>query len=76
MNQDKNKSQLAKDLDHALFACRLRDDLSELLEDFTFRDHLPEHYETIRKCHVKAIVVLACAVVDSTEIKAAAGIEQ
>jgi hypothetical protein len=65
------KSQLAKDLSHALFVCKLRDDLSDLLDDKTITD------ERIKKAiygsYIRATVLLACAIADSKDIKSAGG---
>jgi hypothetical protein len=66
-----NKSQLAEDLSHALFVCRLRDDLSELVDDATITDERVK--AAIYKSYVQATVLLACAVVDSRDLQAAMG---
>jgi hypothetical protein len=73
MPEKENKSQLAKDLAHALFICHLRDDLAELTDDASIQDD--EHTEArtrdlIRNSYMKATVLLACALVDSKDIKA------
>ena len=70
MQEKENKSQLAKDLANALFICRLRDDLSELVDDATFRQTVTEEqYKSLYHSYLKATVLLACAVVDSKDIK-------
>jgi len=61
------KSQLAKDLEHALFLCTLRDDLSELVDDPTITDGRVK--KAIQGCYFRAIVLLGCALVDSKAIK-------
>ena len=72
MEEKTNKSQLAKDLAHALFICHLRDDLAELTDDGSIQDY--EHTETrvrdlIHNSYMKATVLLACAIVDSKDIQ-------
>jgi hypothetical protein len=69
--EKENKSQLAEDLTHALFVCRLRDDLSELTEDATITDKRVK--KAIDGCYLKAVVLLACAIVDSKDIQVASG---
>ena len=77
MDKDKNKSQLAKDLANALFTCRLRDDLSELVDDSVFRESVTrEHYKAVNECYIKATVLLVCAIADSKNIKDATGLQQ
>jgi hypothetical protein len=66
-----NKSQLAKDLAHALFVCRLRDDLSELVDDATITDERVR--KAIHQSYLKSVVLLACSIVDSKDIKRASG---
>jgi hypothetical protein len=68
--KSEHKSQLAKDLSSALFVCGLRDDLKELAEDLRVS---PEIEAEIRKCYIKAVVLLACAIVGSKQIKEAMG---
>lgn len=65
------KSQLAKDLAHALFVCKLRDDLAELTDDATITD--PRIRKTITDSYLKAVVLLAYAIVDSKNIQEASG---
>jgi hypothetical protein len=67
-----NKSQLAKDLAHALFVCKLRDDLSELVDDARVQDMI-DIRKTIYASYIKATVLLACAIADSKDIKLAGG---
>jgi len=69
--ENENKSQLAKDLAHGLFVCRLRDDLSELVDDKTISDERVK--KAIYGSYIKATVLLVCALVDSKDIKAATG---
>jgi hypothetical protein len=68
-----NKSQLAEDLGHALYLCRLRDDLSELAEDKTITDVRVK--KALNNVYLKAVVLLACAIVDSKHIQSASGKE-
>ena len=68
--EKKDKSQLAKDLSHALFVCRLRDNLAELVDDSA----LPAQFKkAVNECYLQATVVLVCAMVDSKNIRAALG---
>ena len=71
-----NKSQLAKDLAHALFVCKLRDDLYELVEDAAIQDY--KHTDNrirvlIRDSYRAATVLLACAIANSKSIQGASG---
>ncbi len=61
--EEKHKSQLAKDLAHALFICQLRDDLYELVEDASVQDRRTEKHvrDMIHTSYRKATVLLACA---------------
>jgi hypothetical protein len=71
-----NKSQLAKDLAHALFVCKLRDDLADLVDDAAIQDykHTEDHVRAlIKKSYLAATVLLACAIVDSKSIQGASG---
>jgi hypothetical protein len=71
-----HKSQLAKDLSHALFVCGLRDNLVELLESAAIQDNEHTDKETrdlIRDSYLKSQVLLACAIVDSKDIQGASG---
>jgi len=63
--EEENESQLAKDLAHALFVCKLRDDLAELVDDARVQD--------MNATDIKATVLLACAIVDSKDIQRASG---
>ena len=69
--ENDNKSQLAKDLGHALYVCRLRDDLSELAEDETITNVRVR--KAIQNAYLKSVVLLACAIVDSKHIQSASG---
>lgn len=76
--QEKNihKSQLARDLEHALFICHLRDNLSELMDDAEIQDNecTSSHIrDLIKASYLKATVLLACSIVDSKDIQGASG---
>jgi len=74
--EEENKSQLAKDLSHALFVCRLRDDLAELVDDARVQDNSATDNDIRKKIHasyLKATVLLACAIVDSKDLQKASG---
>ena len=74
--EEKHKSQLAKDLSHALFICQLRDDLYELVEDASVQDsECTENHvrDLIHSSYRKATVLLACAIADSKSIQGASG---
>lgn len=76
MKEQENKSQLAKDLDAALFICRLRDDLAELVDDSRVKDPKTTDSDIRKKItdsYLKVIVLLACAIVDSKDIKSIVG---
>ena len=65
---EENKSQLAKDLEQALFVCSLRDDLSRLTDDESIQD---EHTkQVIWKCFCRAMCLLADSL-DTKEIRTA-----
>jgi len=64
-------SQLAKDLSHALFVCRLRDELSVLVDDTSITDKRIKG--AIYSSYIKATVLLVCAIQDSKLIKDAMG---
>ena len=71
-----NKSQLAKDLAHALFVCKLRDDLYELVEDAAIQDckHTDDHVRAlIKKSYLAATVLLGSAIVNSKSIQSVSG---
>lgn len=72
--KDDNKSQLAKDLSHALFICKLRDDLSELVDDKTITDERVK--KAIYHSYLKAIILLVCAIGESKGIQEASGAKQ
>ncbi|HEX6502146.1 MAG TPA: hypothetical protein VF011_02790 [Terriglobales bacterium] len=74
MENKEFKSQLAKDLESALFMCRLVDDLSELVDDKTITDKRVK--SAIRECYIKATVLLACAIVDSKDLQNVMGHEK
>lgn len=67
----KYKSQLADDLSHALFVCRLRDELSVLVDDPSITDKRIK--EAMYSSYIRATVLLVCAVQDSSLIRAAMG---
>ena len=76
MQEQDHKSQLAKDLADALFICHLRDDLAELVEDARVQDSTITDSDIRKKIYdsyLKAIVLLACAIVDSKDIKSVVG---
>ena len=64
----KDKSTLAKDLERALYACKLRDRLYELRD---VPGVAPDVREALNECYLKATVLLACTLVDSKDIQAA-----
>jgi hypothetical protein len=73
--ETKNKSQLAKDLAHALYVCKLRDDLYELVEDGAIQDYKRTDDRIrglIRDSYRKATILLACAI-NSKDIQGASG---
>lgn len=60
-----NKSQLAKELAHALYVCHLRDLLAELVEDARIQDSQATEGDIRTKIHdsyAKATVLLACVI--------------
>jgi len=74
--EEKEKSQLAKNLADALFVCKLRDDLAELVDDARVQDMNVTDNDIRKKihaCYLKSVVLLACAIVDSKEIKNVVG---
>jgi hypothetical protein len=76
MKEQEHKSQLAKDLSDALFLCHLRDDLAELVDDARVQDSTITDSDIRKKIYdsyLKAIVLLACAIVDSEQIKSVLG---
>lgn len=72
--ETENKSQLAKDLAHALFVCNLRDDLYELADDAGIQgaDIERRTRDLIHKSYRAATVLLACAI-NSKDIQGALG---
>lgn len=76
MKAKENKSQLAKDLAHALFICHLRDDLAELVDDARVQDSkttASDIQNKIQDSYLKATVLLACSIADSKDIQSVVG---
>lgn len=71
MEKQENKSQLAKEIAHALFVCHLRDNLSELVDDSTITDGRVK--KAITDSYLAATVLLVCAIQDSKRIQEACG---
>lgn len=70
--EEENKSQLAKDLSHALFVCRLRDDLAELVDDARVQDMRATDADIRKKIadsYLRATVLLGCAIAGSKDIQ-------